>query len=48
MAVRILADLGAPRETVIERVAEALDIDPVALQSPARRRRRLLTPQHEA
>jgi hypothetical protein len=48
MAVRILADLGAPRETVIERVAEALDIDPAALQSPARRRRRLLTPHHEA
>ena len=42
-AVRILDDLGAPRETVIERVADALHVDPAALRSPARRRRRSLT-----
>jgi ATP-dependent Clp protease ATP-binding subunit ClpC len=47
VAVRILDDLGAPRETVIERVAEALHVDPVALRSPARRRRRLLTAHRE-
>jgi hypothetical protein len=48
VAVRILDDLGAPRETVVRRVAEALDVDPLALQSPARRRRRQLIPHHEA
>ncbi|MDP9258510.1 MAG: hypothetical protein M3Q31_18455 [Actinomycetota bacterium] len=47
VAVRILDDLGAPRETVVERVADALGLDPVALRSPARRRRRLLTSHHE-
>jgi hypothetical protein len=47
MAVRILDDLGAPRETVVKHVADALDIDPAALQSPARCRRRRLTPHHK-